>query len=196
MIDNEEQSLIKALQEASPLQVHRKTDYPPMNEQLSGIFSELKQLRNANNKQIRKADRVKKHLDVIILDLWIAANYCNTSWRMVSLNRNDYTKGTRYRKLYLKYDLLKGVLNDLLALEYIEMKEGFFDRSKGEGFQTRIKASDKLLALLQFDISKIERDPEAPEEEIIIKKDENKKIIDYVDNDITNQMREKSTEIQ
>lgn len=190
MIDNEEQSLIKALQEASPLQVHRKTDYPPMNEQLSGIFSELKQLRKENNKQIRKADRVKKHLDVIILDLWIAANYCNTPWRMVSLNRNDYTKGTRYRKLYLKYDLLKGVLDDLISLGYIEMMKGFFDRSKGEGFQTRIKASDKLLTLLQFDISKIERDPEAPEEEILIKKDENKKIIDYVDNDITNQMRE------
>lgn len=51
MINNEEQSLIKALQEASPLQVHRKTDYPPMNEQLSGIFSELKQLRKENNTQ-------------------------------------------------------------------------------------------------------------------------------------------------
>ncbi len=190
MIDNEEQSLKKALQDASPLQVHRKTDYPPMNEQLSGIFSELKQLRKENNKQIRKADRVKKHLDVIILDLWITANYCNTPWRMISLNRNDYTKGTRYRKIYLKYDLFKGVLDDLIALGYVEMMKGFFDRSKGEGFQTRIKASDKLLSLLEFDISKIERDPEAPEEEIIIKKDENKKIIDYVDNDITNQMRE------
>jgi hypothetical protein len=190
MINNEEQSLIKALQEASPLQVHRKTDYPPMNEQLSGIFSELKQLRKENNKQIRKADRVKKHLDVIVLDLWIAANYCNTPWRMISLNRNDSTKDTRYRKVHLKYDLLKGVLDDLISLGYIEMMEGFFDRTKGEGFQTRIKASDKLLALLQFDLSKIERDPEAPEEEIIIKKDENGKIIDYIDDRFTNQMRE------
>lgn len=118
MIDNEEQSLIKALQEASPLQVHRKTDYPPMNEQLSGIFSELKQLRKANHKQIRKADRVKKHLDVIILDLWIAANYSDNPWRMISLNRNDYIKGTRYRKLYLKYDLFKGILDPYLIGVY------------------------------------------------------------------------------
>lgn len=190
MIDNEEQLLKKALQDAFPLQVHRKTDYPPMNDQLSGIFSELKQLRKANNKQIRKAARVKKHLDVVILDLWIAANYSDNSWRMISLNRNDYTKDTRYRKVYLKYDLLNGVVNDLLSLGYIEMMKGFFDRSKGEGFQTRIKASDKLLALLEFDISKIERDPEAPEEETIIKKDENGKVIDYVDDRFTNQIRE------
>jgi hypothetical protein len=190
MVDSEKQSLTKVLQEAIPLQVHRKTNYPPMNEQLSGIFSELKQLRKANGVQLRKAGRVKKHLDVFVLDLWIAANHCEIPWRKISLDRNDYTKGTRYRKLYLKYDLFRGVLYNLIALGYIEIKKGFYDRSKGDGFQTRIKASDKLLALLEFDITKIERDPETPEEEIIIKKDENKKVIDYVDNKITNQMRE------
>lgn len=190
MINDEERSLKKTLQEASPLQVHRKTDYPPMNYQLAGIYSELTQLRKKNNKQIRKAKQVKKHLDVIILDLWIAANYCGSPWRMISLNRNDYIKGTRYRKIFLKYHLFEGVLGNLVSLGYVEIKKGFFDKTKGEGFQTRIRASDKLLTLLQFDISKIERDPEAPEEETIIMKDTNKKVIDYVDNRFTNEMRE------
>lgn len=192
MINDEEQSLKEALQEASLLQVHRKTDYPPMNDQLSEIFSELKQLRKANNRQIRKAERVKKHLDVIILDLWIVANYSDNPWRMTSLNRDNYTKrkGTRYRKIFLKYDLFKGVLDDLVSLGYVEKKIGFFDKAKGKGFQTRIKASNKLLALLEFDISKIERDPEVPEEEIIIKKDINGNIIDYDDDRFTTQMRE------
>ncbi|SFM58921.1 hypothetical protein [Nitrosomonas communis] len=190
MTVSQEQLLKEALLEASPLQVHRKTDYPSMNEQLSGIFSEIKQLRKANDKQMRKAQRVRKHLDVLILDLWVAANYSKSPWRMISLNRNDYTKDARYRKLFLKYDLFNGVLKNLIALGYVEEKIGFFDKAKGEGFQSRIKASEKLLDLLEFDISKIERDPEAPEEETIIKKDENGKVIDYVDDEFTNQMRE------
>ena len=184
------QDIKELLEKAIPLQVHRKTDYPPMNAQLSEIFSELKQLRKEEKRQLRKAGRIKKHLDVIILDLWIAANYYDSPWRFVSLNRNDYTKGTRYRKLYLKYDLFDGVLNDLVSLKYVEKSKYYFDPEKGIGRQTRIKATDKLLNFLDFDITKIERDPEAPEEETIIKKDENKKPVDYVDTKITNQMRE------
>ena len=185
--DNKKELFEKAI----PLQVHRKTDYSPMNAQLSEIFSELKQLIKEEKRQLRKAGRIKKHLDVIILDLWVAANCYESPWRFVSLNRNDYTKGTRYRKIFLKYDLIKGVLSDLISLKYVdEPQPGFFDRTKGKGRQTRIKAADKLLNLLDFDITKIERDPEAPEEEIIIKKDENGKRIDYVDNIYTNQQRE------
>lgn len=185
-----DEALKEALSKAIPLQVHRKTDYPPMNSQLATIYSELVQLREKNEKQIRKADRVKKHLDVVILDLWVAATYYESPWRFISLNRNDYTKDTRYRKIYLKYDLFKGVLDNLVSLEYVDLIPGFYDRSKGEGFQTRIKASDKLLKFLAFDIKKIERDPEAPEEEVIIKRDEDKNNIDYEDDKITNQMRE------
>ena len=179
-----------ALLKARPLQVHRKTDYPPMNSQLATIYSELVQLREENEKQIRKADRVKKHLDVVILDLWVAATYYESPWRFISLNRNDYTKGTRYRKIYLKYDLFKGVLDNLVSLEYVDLIPGFYDRSNKKGYQTRIKASDKLLKFLAFDIKKIERDSEVPEEEVIIKRDENKNNVDYEDDKIINQMRE------
>jgi hypothetical protein len=75
--DNE----VQMLQDARPLQVHRKTVCPPMADQLAGVFSELVQLRATNNQQIRKAGRVKKHLDVVILDLWVAANYSDNPWR-------------------------------------------------------------------------------------------------------------------
>lgn len=185
-----DEALKDALLNARPLQVHRKTDYSPMNSQLATIYSELVQLRKENEKQIRKADRVKKHLDVVILDLWIAATYYESPWRFISLDRNDYTKGTRYRKIYLKYDLFKGLLDDLVFLKYVDLKPGFYDKSSKKGFQTRIKASDKLLKFLVIDIKKIELDPEAPIEEVIIKRDENKNNVDYEDDKITNQMRE------
>ncbi len=180
-----DQVLKEALLKAIPFQVHRKTDYPSMNSQLAAIYSELAQLRKTNKQQLRKADRVKKHLDALILDLWIAANYYESPLRMISLNRNNYLNETRYRKIYLKYDLFKGVLDDLVSLGYVDKSKYFFSRANGKSFQTRIKASDKLLNFLDFDINQIERNPEAPEEEVIIKRDENKNNIDYEDDKIT-----------
>ena len=183
------QALKVALEKAIPLQVHRKTDFPPMNKQLGEIYSELVQLRKVDHRQIRKAERVKKHLDVIVLDLWIAANYSESPWRRISLNRNDYSKGTRYRKIFLKYDLVKSVLIDLISLKYVE-DSSYYYNSNGKSRQTRIKATPKLLDFLHFDIKKIERDPEAPEEETIIKKDEDGKVVDYIDDRFTIQMRD------
>lgn len=186
---DKKQARKEELEKAIQLQVHLKTDYPPMNGQLAGIYSELVQLRKTNNRQLRKPERIKKHLDVIILDLWVAAKYYESPWRRISQNRNDYSKGTRYRKIFLKYDLFKGVLNDLISLEYV-INSKFYHNANGKSRQTRIKATHKLLSLLDFDIKKIDRDLEVPEEETIIKKDEKGNLIDYVDDRFTNQMRD------
>ena len=89
---DKKRAIKEAQEKARKLQVYRKTDSPLMNAQLSGIFSELVQLRKAKKQQLRKEKEVKKHLDAIILDLWVAANYQESPWRRVSLNHNDYSK--------------------------------------------------------------------------------------------------------
>lgn len=178
-----------SLKEAIPLQVHRKTDYPPMTDQLKAVFDQLLGLRKSKGQQVRKASRLRQTMDAVILDLWIAANYCENPYRAVSRNKEDYRKGTRYRKLFFKYALLMGVLDDLIELELIEQKLGFHDRRSGIGYQTRIKASDKLLNFLDFDIKKITRNPEAPEDETIIKRDASGKLLDYVDDRFIREMR-------
>jgi hypothetical protein len=180
----------KELLDAIPLQVHRKTKYHPMVEQLTGLFGEVVILRAGRNQQLRKAERIKKHLDVLVLDLWVAANYYPSPWRMISRNKSDYRLETRYRKIYLKHALLIGVLDDLVQLGYIEEKRGFFDKHKGRGFQTRIRATPKLLGLLTgFDIAKLERDPEAPEEEVLILRDKDNRQKDYPETRFTSEMR-------
>ena len=79
-----------------------------------------------------------------------------------------------------------GVLDDLVELGYVEQKIGFHDRRSGIGYQTRIKATNRLLEILtQFDIKQIVRDPEAPLDETIIKKDADGNLIDYVDDRFT-----------
>lgn len=189
---NKKQAIKEAQEKASKLQSHRKTDYLPMKDQLSGIFSELVQLRKEIKQQLRKEEEVKKHLAAIILDLWVAANYSELPWRRVSLNRNDYSKNKRYSEKFLTYDLLDGVLINLELLKYIKKSDYFHDKeSKKDSRQTRIKATDKLLNILNFDISKIDRNPEVPEEEVIIKRGEgkDKKNIEYVDDIYKIQMR-------
>jgi len=191
--NEEDKALAIALSKAAPLQVHRKTDYLPMVDQLSEIYSELAQSRKENEKQLRKPEEVRKHLDAIILDLWIAAKYHESPWRRISLNGNDYSKERRYSEKFLTYDLLGGVLEDIELLEYIEKSDYFHDRqSKKNSRQTRIKATDKLLNKLDFDIKKIERNPEVPEQEVIIKRgeDKSKKNINYIDDRFTIKMRE------
>lgn len=190
---DKKRAIKEAQEKARKLQVYRKTDSPLMNAQLSGIFSELVQLRKAKKQQLRKEKEVKKHLDAIILDLWVAANYQESPWRRVSLNHNDYSKNKRYSEKFLTYDLLDGVLQDLVTLKYIEPSGYFHDKvSKKSSRQTRIKATDKLLNSLDFDISKIEHNPEVSEEEVIIIKEgegKNKKKIEYVDDIYKIQMR-------
>lgn len=179
-----------SLKEAKLFQIHRKSDYPPMADQLKAAFNQLIELRKLKGQQTRKASRVRRTMDAIILDVWIAANYCESPWRAVSRNKSDYQKGTRYRKLFFKYDLFIGVLDDLIELGYIEQKIGFHDRRSGIGYQTRIKLTDKALNFLDFDIKQIERNPEVPDDETIIKKDASGHLLDYVDDRFTNEMRE------
>ncbi|HVW64132.1 MAG TPA: hypothetical protein VHB01_03885 [Nitrosospira sp.] len=181
---------LQELRDAIPLQVHRKTDYPPMADQLRGVFSELVEFRRSRGQQIRKAKRVREHLKAVILDLWIAANYSDNPYRAVSRNRNNFTKETRYRKIFLKYDLLIGVIDDLVSLGYLEQKKGFYDRIRNRGYQSRIKATDKLLSILNFNIKEIVRNPDAPEDETIIIKDADGEPIDYIDDRFTIEMRE------
>jgi len=161
-----------------------------MADQLRGIFSELTELRRNRGQQIRKAGRVRQYLKAVILDLWVVANYSDNPWRAVSRNRNDYVKETRYRKLFFKVDILLGVIDDLVEIGHIEQKKGFYDRIRNRGYQSRIKATDKLLSILNFNIKEIIRNPDAPEDETVIKKDADGKLIDYIDDQFTIEMRE------
>ena len=183
--------MIDKLAEAQLLDVHKKTDYPPMADQLKAVFNQVLELRRNRKQHVRKPVRVRQHLDALILDLWIAASYSPNPWRAVSLNETDYRKGTRYRKLFLKYDLTLGVLNDLVSLGYVEMKKGFYDKVKRRGYVTRIRATDQLLqALSNFNVKEIIKNPDAPEEELIIRKDASGKLVDYPDDIYTNEDRE------
>lgn len=174
------------LKEARPLQVHRKTDYPPM--QTDSIWGEVVALRKGESppRQIRKAARIKRFLDALILDLWVSATYEENPWRGVARDKSAYQKETRYRKLFFKYDLFVPLLDDLIELGYVEQKLG----NEALGYRTRIKATPKLLdGCTSWDIAHVYRAPDVPEDETIIRKDEAGNVVDYTDTVLTHMWR-------
>ena len=191
------------VQTAGLFDVYKYSDYPEVNLVIDDLFEQIRLLRKSKNKQIRYADKVKKHLKVAVIDLWAGHRLGPNPYHGISMNKSDYQKGDRYRKIFLKYDFLIPVINDLSELGYIALITG----SLKNGIRTRIKATDKLINLIlnpRFGVDKVvalkgniaivQTHPKINEELIRLKspKDEkgNAKLIEYKDNEATNKMRE------
>ncbi|MCD6705474.1 MAG: hypothetical protein LT080_03335 [Thiobacillus sp.] len=177
-----ELDLIKS---APMLSVYKKADHPDVQLDLEHVWDVISQ-----DRVIYKKARHRRLLMAIALDLWVAAQTANP-WRAISKNRNDYTKGSRYRRIHWKYDLMMNLYSWLTEAGFIEQSSFKHNNTGGGGYRTRIKATDKFLsALSSCRIEYIKRASDLEEEESIIRKDENKKVIDYEDNAITNQWRD------
>jgi len=185
---------------ASLFDVHTWSEYPEVNPVVNKIFEEIKNLRQSKNKRIREEDKVKKHLKVVILDLWVANKLALNPNRGISKNKKDYRINSRYRKIHLKYDYLIPVINDLKELGYLEQNLGYQFSQTGKRRRTRIKATEKLINLIlspSYGLNKIVASKglasilcRSGNEEAIILRDQDGNNIEYVDTDQTNKMRE------
>lgn len=193
--------LIKA---AGMFDVHKWSEYPEVKAIVDGLFNEVIQHRKNKDpkSRIRDGEKIKKHLRVLLLDLYVSSQSLNP-WRSISKRKGAYkNEVSRYRKLHLKYYFLIPLVNNLVELDYVEEKKGYFDRMKHAGKQTRIKATEKLINKVESAkfglkeaikakglLSLVVDNPEV-ERETIILRDKNKKNVDYEDTEETNRMRD------
>lgn len=196
---NPDQELIES---AHQFDVYKWSDYPEVNSAVNSIYGEIEAFRKSKQIRIRGADQVKKHLKVTIIDLWAGYRLGMNPYRGVSKNKSDYQKADRYRKIFLTYDYLIHILDDLTDLGYIEQVLG----SQKEGLRTRIKATQKLidkilspefkvndLVSAQGDLSIIQINPNSNPELIWLSQDDDDnadRFVQYEDNDSINLMRE------
>ena len=75
-----------------PLDVHRWSDHPEVNSFVDKIYSSLPSL--SGNKQIRK-----KHLKVLLLDLYVAWSTDPDLKMAISRDNNAYKAKSRYNEL-------------------------------------------------------------------------------------------------
>ncbi|QBQ55530.1 hypothetical protein [Nitrosococcus wardiae] len=169
-----------------PFDVHRWSDYPEVNKAVEAIRRELV----ATNPIKKVTDKQKKHLKVVILDLYVAWLSDPELWIGYSRDHHDYQVDSRYNKLHIGYRALIQVIDSLADSGYIEHKKGFNDRRTGIGFQSRMRAKKKLINLIKdrYNIRQY-MTKRTNTEEVILLKDSEGNLIDYQDNDNTMRMR-------
>jgi hypothetical protein len=172
-----------SLTNARPLDVHKWSDYPEVNFFVNHIYNLLIGLDG--NERINK-----KHLKVLLLDLYVAWLADPTLKIMFSRNNNSYRSKSRYNEIHIGKKII-AVVDALSDVGLLNQKLGFNDRISGTAFQSRLWPSEKLIEYFyeakfhQFCIHSND------DRETIVLRDENKvDIEDYKDTIAVKRMRQ------
>ena len=174
------------LEHSRPLDVHTWSDHPEVNAFVNTIYRD--------HFGVRQSAIKKKHLKVVLLDLYVAWSVDPSLKTSISRDGNAYPGETRYNKLHITKKTI-GVVDRLEQVGLIRQAIGFFDRATGNGRQTRIWPTGKLVEM--FEDAKFEPydiDACAGREVIVLnefspKKPGNTVDVEYVDTPETNRMR-------
>ena len=134
----------EALDNATLFDVHRWSVYPQVNEAVDALYIDLK-----NDPAFGGNERLKKrHIKVVILDLY--ANWLADNTRYIAFNRskNAYRRNSRYNRLHISF-LTVSVVDALHSRGLIEHHRGFYNRKQKFGCLSRMKATDRLINLIR-----------------------------------------------
>lgn len=133
----------EALNNFTLLDVHRWSDFPEVNGAVDAIYDDLK-----HDPDFRGNEKLKKkHIKVVILDLYAAWRADRSRYIAFSRSKNSYKGGSRYNRLHISF-LTVAVVDALHRRGFAEHHIGFMDRKKGEGRVARMRATDKLIQLI------------------------------------------------
>jgi len=173
-----------------PLDVWKVSDHPEVKAAIHHIFSEME---SAGETHRVNEKRLKDHIRVIVLDLFVAHKTDPEMYISYSRNANAYEQGTRYNSLFLGYRNVIRTTNFLIEERYVDHVTGRYvrDGSGRRSYQSRMRATNNLISLVQdqheVELPMIKRDED---EEIIVLRDTNKVNIGYMDTPEIIQMRE------
>ncbi len=149
--DEEEEDAPNPLDYARRLDVHCWSDHPEINGFVDNIFQELSTQGNAG---IRR-----RHLKVVLLDLYVAWSSDPALKISYSRSPNAYHAGSIYNELHISRTTID-VVDWLIAANFVENQNGFFDRRPtGRSRISRMWPTEELVSLFRearfsvFDIS-------------------------------------------
>ena len=148
--------------------VHVWSEYPEVNRLVDSIYLDLSTDQNFNkNSRLRK-----KHIKVLVLDLYVNWSQDPTKYSSVYLRHAYYTElESRYNKLHIS-KLNIEVIKAFQAREYIELVPGHYAREPGfTSHTTRIRSAPKLITLFQQAAIPTEAIERYPTIEVLILKD-------------------------
>ena len=156
-----------------PLDVNRWSDYPEANTFVDKIYSSLP--FNNGNKNIRK-----KHLKVLLLDIYVA--WCTDPDLKLAISRdnNNYKGKSRYNELYISKVILD--VADLLDdAGLVHTANGFLDYETKVGRVSLVWSTDKLAAEFEAAIGLRFAFNNHEDRETVILRDADKNDIPYED---------------
>jgi len=120
--------------------VHTWSDHPEVNNFVDLIYEK--------HFDGRKAEIKKKHLKVVLLDLYVTWTEDPSRVIAYSRNHNDYNAGSRYNELHIS-KLSIDVVDKLIDAGLVDPAIGFLDRDTGIGRYSRIWPTDPLIDLFR-----------------------------------------------
>jgi len=191
-VNQEEQTKQRAedLNNSRNLDVHKWSEYPEVKNAVDELFQKFLELPDFKGKQ----NLQKKHIKVIVLDLYV--RYKEDAKGYISFYRMKgmYRGKSRYNQLHISFTSVS-VIDNLAILGYLEQVKGHHDRTKQRAsHMSRMRAKVKLIDFIfkehKITPEMVERHPHT--ECVILKdKDENGKkiVVTYTDTAATNAMR-------
>lgn len=126
----------RALDNSRLLDVHRWSDHPEVDRFVAKIYDA--------HFQERKADIARKHLKVLLLDLYVS--WFDDPERYTAIHRspNAYLAGSRYNELHISRKTIN-VVDVLIGAKFLDYENGFYDRKTGIGRVTRVRPTALLV---------------------------------------------------
>ena len=128
------------------LDVHRISEHPEVQDVIEVLYGELKKFGYLGKSSQKK---ILKHLKAVVLDLYIG--YCSDPLLFIGYprNREKYSKETRLGQMFFGYRPMMRVVDGLAGLGYLENHKGFQDQSSGHSRQSRMRATQSLIGLIE-----------------------------------------------
>ncbi|MDC1194515.1 hypothetical protein N8081_01060 [Pseudomonadota bacterium] len=155
-----------------PLDVHRWSEYPEVNTFVTSIFEEYFRWENPY--------LIKKHIKIVLLDLYVAWNEHEDMKIGVHMNRNAYKAKSRYNALNISHKIID-VVKRLHEIGFINLTNGFYDPTGRLSRVTRIWSSNELINNFKSAKFTNHHINHFADQEVIILRDLNKKDIPYND---------------
>jgi len=178
-------------QHSRPLDVHRWSEYEEVNAFVDKVYDDYLNTQSKENVRIKK-----KHLKVVLLDLyvaWLNDPELNIAVHMTQAAYSDgtvFNKGkSRYNELNIKVSTIE-VIHRLRDAGLIGFQKGFEGSAEWQGYISRIWPSETLIGMFEkaafgeFDIGYAEG------RETIILRDEDKNDLEYEDKRYITDMRQ------
>ena len=182
---------LRNYQHSRPLDVHRWSEYKEVNAFVNEVYNDYLNTQSKENVRIKK-----KHLKVVLLDLYVA--WLNDPELNIAVHMTEeaYSNGTvfnkgksRYNEFHLKGSI-RNIIHRLEDAGLIGRKKGYEGAEGLQGYLTRIWPSETLIGMFEKAAFGLFQIGYAEGRETIILRDEDKNDLEYEDKRYIKDMRQ------